>query len=849
MAKGKYKSVVRAVTAHPWVIETQKLDAIRECLELRASGQKFSQDDIRARISVSSGLGMPQVAENGGEGVKIIPLRGVLAPRMNLMMQVSGGTSLQKFSARVQAAADDPAINTIVLAIDSPGGQVTMTPEAAAIVRAAAGKKKVISVVCGAMCSGAYWIGSAASQVVASPSSYIGSIGVVTIHTETSKQDEELGVTRTVLKAGSHKADGNDAEPLSDSARSAIQARIDDCYALFVGDVAKQRRVSTDRVLADFGQGQVFLANRALELGMIDRVGTLADVLADLGVTSVAKTQPAGTSSSLSRTSAGSPAVSLRESRNMDKELLAALVAAGLCEATANDAEATIALNAYFKVKGLAKPATVAEQIAALSAKPPATAPAAAIPSSESLADSQRRAQIEAGERNRAKEIRAAGQQLAHHGLPGEAIDHAVDSGLSVAAANTYFVSELSKVNTPIATNGPAAKGGQITAGAAQRDVVAGAIEEVLTHKALAQIQKKPTKALTGVAADLQFKSALTLAEKSLQSMGVRTEGMTPQDIAKNALKCDNPAMLMAMGPEASYNTTGSLPNIMLNVQNKIADLAFQEAPVTYPIWTSQLPSVQNFNPQNLINMSGSGNLPVVPEGDEFRQSKLTDKREWFQVDTYGDEEGLTFQMLMGDNLDFLGAVPMLKTVAAARTVNAACYLAFLSNPTMGEDSLALFHANHLNTIAGGSGGVPSVTQLAKMRSTLALQKGLDGKSKLRLPMAYLLVPVALQTVAEQLVGSPTDPAISNAAVINPFYGKGQVIADPDIDAVSATQWYAVTDKSIMRTVGVAFLTGQETPRVTSWWDEHRNTRWIKVELTFATVVANFRGIVQNAGS
>lgn len=832
-ANRTYRNVVRAALAQPWAIEEPRLAAICELLEARAAGERFNPEQIEARVAAFEGK---PPAVDAGDDVAIVPLRGVIVPRANLMTQISGGTSLQKFSARIQAAAADPAIRSIVIAIDSPGGVAIGATEAAAVVRAAREQKPVIAIAYGAMGSAAYWIGSASTKIIASPSSQVGSIGALTVHSERSQADAAAGISRTVFSVGRYKADGNDAEPLTDQARATIQNQVDKVYAMFVGDVAANRSVSLSTIEAKYGQGKSFFAAEALALGMIDEVATY-----DQAIAAIVGEAPASNDRFFSTKPTAAAAAIPTETVKMNPEIRAALEAAGYVSAAASETEAVTAFNLACKIKGLDPKAPTDQLVAAFRPK-----------SAEDLFTEQRRAEVQAAERTRAKQIRAAGQGLARFGLPEASIEHAIDNGLSAVEASAYFAEQLTKINQPVTPVEPKANG--ITAGPAERDKVSGAIEEVLTARAMATIQRRDqVKALSPAALEIQHRPAMALAEMSLKSLGVRTEGMTPEQIAKNALKCDNPAMLLAMGPDASYNTTGSLPNVMLNVQNKVKDLAFQEAPVTYPIWCAVLPSVPNFLPQNLINLSGSGNLPVVPEGKEFQQSKSSDKREWFAVETYGDEEGLTFQMLMNDNLDFLSSVPQLKAVAAARTINASAYGSLTSNPTLGEDNLALFDASHNNTIGAGSGGVPSVVQLGKMRAKLASQKGLDAKSRLRLPMAFVLVPVALQTTAEQLMMSPTDPAISNAAVVNPFGPGGanrqQVIADPELDLVSAAQWYGVTDKSIMRTVCVAFLAGQETPRITSWWDEHRNTRWIKVEQTFATLAANFRGVVQNAGS
>ncbi|HEX7050180.1 MAG TPA: phage major capsid protein, partial [Longimicrobiales bacterium] len=132
--------------------------------------------------------------------------------------------------------------------------------------------------------SAAYWIGTAASEFVVTPSGEVGSIGVYGVHLEFSRMLEMDGVTATVIRAGEHKAEGNPFEPLSPDALAHMQAQIETYYDAFVRAVARQRGVSVSRVLRDWGQGRTALAEQAVELGMADRIATLEEVLADVGI-------------------------------------------------------------------------------------------------------------------------------------------------------------------------------------------------------------------------------------------------------------------------------------------------------------------------------------------------------------------------------------------------------------------------------------------------------------------------------------------------------------------------------------------------------------------------------------
>ena len=149
----------------------------------------------------------------------------------------------------------------------------------AAEIFKARGRKPIIAVVNSLAASAAYWIASAADEIVVTPGGQIGSIGVVAIHQEFSRMDERLGMTTTLISAGEFKTAGNEFEPLGEEAESAIQRRVNQFYAMFVKAVARGRGVDIGAVVRGFGQGRIVTARDAVKLGMADRVATLEDVL------------------------------------------------------------------------------------------------------------------------------------------------------------------------------------------------------------------------------------------------------------------------------------------------------------------------------------------------------------------------------------------------------------------------------------------------------------------------------------------------------------------------------------------------------------------------------------------
>lgn len=253
------------------------LEVVAGVLARGISGQKLSAAELEAALTKRDRL--PQ-AETGA--VAVIPVHGVIMPRANLFADISGGTSIDILRGQLKAALESDAVDTIVLDVDSPGGSSAGTTELAREILNARSKKPVLAVAQYLMASAAYWIGSAATEVIAAPSAYVGSVGVYTIHDDLSKALAEFGVKRTYVSAGKFKVDGNETEPLSDSAREHLQQMVDTTHGRFIADISRGRGASKDDVKTKFGQGRVLSAEDALAAGMIDRIDTLENTIARL---------------------------------------------------------------------------------------------------------------------------------------------------------------------------------------------------------------------------------------------------------------------------------------------------------------------------------------------------------------------------------------------------------------------------------------------------------------------------------------------------------------------------------------------------------------------------------------
>ena len=264
--RGAY--VRSALFGVPWAMVPAQLEVLGDVVDAWCAGTNvpmLAQDAPAARVL--SG------------GVAVLPVLGAVGHRMNMMSEMSGGTSLQQLLGNYRAMMADDAVGAILLEIDSPGGTTSGLAETVDEMRSFRGRKPVVALANTMMASAAYWLGSVADHVMATPSAHVGSIGVYTLHQDASAAYEDAGVKNTLISAGEFKAEASEFEPLSDNARMHVQALVNHAYDQFVAAVAENRGVSENLVREGYGKGRVLPASAALSAGLVDSVGTFDDAV------------------------------------------------------------------------------------------------------------------------------------------------------------------------------------------------------------------------------------------------------------------------------------------------------------------------------------------------------------------------------------------------------------------------------------------------------------------------------------------------------------------------------------------------------------------------------------------
>ena len=208
------------------------------------------------------------------DGVAVIDVRGPLEQRSGWFWD--GYDSVQQ---RIGDALADPAARAVVLCLDSPGGVVAGMLDTARAIRAAAdaADKPLVAHADTWATSAAYGLAVAADHISVTHDGALGSVGVIATVYDRTKATADAGLDVRVVRSGALKADPHPDVPLTDASVARVRARVVDLAQSFAAWVGERRGQTAEAVLSH--QGATLYAARAIEAGLADSVGTLADAL------------------------------------------------------------------------------------------------------------------------------------------------------------------------------------------------------------------------------------------------------------------------------------------------------------------------------------------------------------------------------------------------------------------------------------------------------------------------------------------------------------------------------------------------------------------------------------------
>lgn len=260
-----------------WAMHPSVLDGFLR----QAAAKRMLPDTLRAiATGLASGFGAGRapaaIAAPAQEGsILIIPVTGMLAPAG----MYPGSTSYETIADRVREGAADKRVGAIVMVFRSPGGTVWGCEEAGDAIYEARAAKPVLAVADPFCFSAAYWLATQASRFYVTTSGEVGSVGVRSGHVDMSGFEDKIGVKTTLIASSPDKIAGHRYAPLADEDRAEIQAGVDAASRRFALAIARGRGMRLADVAKVHGTGKTFSARRALDLGAIDGIATLRDVI------------------------------------------------------------------------------------------------------------------------------------------------------------------------------------------------------------------------------------------------------------------------------------------------------------------------------------------------------------------------------------------------------------------------------------------------------------------------------------------------------------------------------------------------------------------------------------------
>ena len=238
----------------------------------------------KIRIFPSSADPLKEYTLQGKEKGKVlvIPLRGMISDAPKRQFIRTWPSMVQEIVSQLRKAENDPEVKAVLIKIDSPGGSVIASDLIYNEIVAFKKRKeaKVVVAMMGVAASGGYYIALPADFILAHPTTVTGSVGVLFIRPDVTGLMEKIGVDVNVSKTGKNKDMGSPFRQATEEEKKITQDLIDQLAARFLDRIAKHRKLDPKK-LKEISSARIYLANEALNLGMIDRIGYLDEAVSE----------------------------------------------------------------------------------------------------------------------------------------------------------------------------------------------------------------------------------------------------------------------------------------------------------------------------------------------------------------------------------------------------------------------------------------------------------------------------------------------------------------------------------------------------------------------------------------
>lgn len=194
--------------------------------------------------------------------------------RIEITGAIAGATRKRVLEAL--KTVEERKFPALLLRIDSPGGTVGDSQEIYSALKKLREKVKIVASFGNISASGGVYIGMGAEYIVANPGTITGSIGVILRGNNLERLLEKIGVSFRVVKSGPYKDILSFDREITEQEKDILQELIDVSYQQFVQTVAEARKLAVETVKS-FADGRIFTGQQALQLGIVDQLGTEED--------------------------------------------------------------------------------------------------------------------------------------------------------------------------------------------------------------------------------------------------------------------------------------------------------------------------------------------------------------------------------------------------------------------------------------------------------------------------------------------------------------------------------------------------------------------------------------------
>jgi len=210
--------------------------------------------------------------------IALIDVKGVISQDPSTCFGKCPPAVLPSVIARLKVIEDNPSIKAVVIRYNTPGGDATASDILYSEIQSFKERsgKPVITYMERVCASGGVYAGVSGETIIAHPTTVTGSIGVIFQRADLTGLMDKIGVKLPASKSGKHKDMGSPFRPSTPEEEQMFQNIIDTMYERFVQTVATGRNLPPEEVKT-FADGRIFMAQKALELKLVDRLGTLKD--------------------------------------------------------------------------------------------------------------------------------------------------------------------------------------------------------------------------------------------------------------------------------------------------------------------------------------------------------------------------------------------------------------------------------------------------------------------------------------------------------------------------------------------------------------------------------------------